>query len=71
MESIRFPGLAAHRAKHRELAGKIEEFVARHKKGDATVYTQLLYFHAGLADQAHQAEDQEYAGWLSAHGVRS
>ena len=69
MESTGFPGLASHRVKHRELAGKIAEFVARHEKGDTTVYTQLLYFMRDWLTSHMQTEDQEYAPWLSAHGV--
>jgi hemerythrin len=69
MESTGFPGLAAHRAKHRELAGKIAEFVARHEKGDTTVYTPTLYFMRDWQTKHMQKEDQEYAPWLKAHGV--
>ena len=69
MESTEYPGLARHRAKHRELAGKIAEFVSRHEKGDTTVYVQLLYFIRDWQTKHMQTEDQEYAPWLSAHGV--
>jgi hemerythrin len=70
MESIKFPGLALHRAKHKELAGMIAEFVTRHEKGDTTVYTQLLYFMRDWQTKHMQTEDQDYAGWLRAHGVK-
>ena len=70
MESTGFAGFAGHRAKHQELAGKIAEFVARHEKGDTTVYVQLLYFMRDWQTKHMQNEDQEYAPWLSAHGVR-
>jgi hemerythrin len=70
MESSGYTGLAAHRAKHRELAGKIAEFVARHQKGDTTVYVQLLYFIRDWQTKHMQTEDHEYAPWLKAHGVR-
>ena len=69
MESTEYPGLARHRAKHRELAGKIAEFVSRHEKGDATVYVQLLYFIRDWQTKHMETEDREYAPWLSAHGV--
>jgi hemerythrin len=71
MESIKFPGLAGHRAKHKELGGKIAEFVGRHEKGDTTVYTQLLYFVRDWLNKHMQAEDQGYARWLSSHRVQS
>jgi hemerythrin len=70
MESTGYPGLAAHRDQHRELSGKIAEFVSRHKSGDAAVYTPLLYFVRDYQTKHMQSEDQEYAPWLMAHGVK-
>ena len=69
MESIRFPGLAAHHAKHQELAGKLAELAARHEKRDTTVYTQLLYFVRDWLTKHMQTVDQEYAKCLSARDV--
>ena len=71
MESIRFPGLAEHRAKHKKLAGKVAEFVARHEKGDATMYTQLLYFMRDWLINHMLTLDSEYASWLASHGIQS
>ena len=51
MESIRFPGLAGHRAKHQELTGRIAEFVTRRKGRHHRVHP-IAVFHAGLANQA-------------------
>ena len=70
MESTGFPGLAEHRAEHQVLAGKLREFVSRHQKGDAAVYTQLLHFLRDWLNNHMQSEDQEYAPWLRAHGVK-
>jgi hemerythrin len=70
MESTVFPGLAAHRAKHQELYGRIGEFIARHEKGDTAVYTPLLYFVRDWQTKHMQNEDQEYTPWLKAHGVK-
>jgi hemerythrin len=69
MESAKFPGLAEHRAKHQELAGKAGVFISRHEKGDATVYIELLHFVRDWQTKHMQNEDQEYARWFSAHGV--
>jgi hemerythrin len=71
MESIKFPGLAHHRAKHQDLTGKLAEYLTRHEKGDFAMYTPLLYFIRDWQSKHMQTEDQEYAGWLSAHGVKS
>jgi len=62
MESIQFPGLAAHRAKHKELGGKIAEFISRHEQGDSTICAQLLQFVRDWQTRHMQAEDREYAG---------
>jgi hemerythrin len=69
MESIRFPGLAEHHAKHKELTGKIAEFAARHDKGDTNVCTQLLHFLRDWFNNHLQNVDREYASWLAAHGA--
>ncbi len=69
MESTGFPGLAAHRAKHRELTARVAEFVSRHEKGDATMCTQLLYFMRNWLGKHMQNEAGKYAPWMSRHGV--
>ena len=69
MESTGYPGLPAHRAKHRELSGKIAELVARHQKGDTAVYVELLYFIRDWQSNHMQTEDQDYAPWFRVHGV--
>ena len=70
MESIKFPGLAAHRAQHREMAGRVAEISARHKTGDASVYVPFLYFMRDYQTKHMQTEDRDYARWLAAHGVK-
>jgi hemerythrin len=70
MELTGYPGLAGHRAKHRELTEKVAEFLSRHEKSDKTMYTQLLYFMRDWLTQHMQTEDHEYAPWMSTHGVK-
>jgi hemerythrin len=69
MESIRFPGLAEHRAKHKEIMGKVAEFAARHEKDDTAMYTPLLYFLRDWLSNHLLTVDSEYASWLASHGV--
>jgi len=69
MESTRFAGLAAHRAGHQALTAKIGEFVARHEKGDAAIYTELLHFMRDWLYSHMQTEDSKYAPWLAVHSV--
>jgi hemerythrin-like metal-binding protein len=68
MESIGFPALGEHRAKHKEMSGRVAEFVARHKKGDTTMYTQLLYFMRDWLSNHMLTVDSQYASWLASHG---
>jgi hemerythrin len=70
MESIKFPGLTAHRAKHAELTAKFRDLAARHEKGDTTVYTHLLYFMREWGTTHMQTEDQAYAAWIRSHSVQ-
>lgn len=70
MESIRFPGLAAHRAKHRELAAQFREFAGRHENGDTAVYTEMLYFMRDWQIRHMQTDDQEYVDWMRTHDVQ-
>ena len=70
MESVKFPGLAAHRAQHREMAGKIAEITVGHREGDASVYVPFLYFMGDYQTKHMQTEDREYARWLAAHDVK-
>ncbi|MGD0681124.1 MAG: bacteriohemerythrin [Terracidiphilus sp.] len=70
MESAKFPGLAAHRAQHQEMAGKVAEIVARHEKGDASAYLQFLYFMRDYQTKHMQTEDRAYATWLAARGIK-
>jgi len=71
MGSVRFPGLDAHRAKHRELAGKLEEIDSSFKKGDSAVYIQLLHFTRNSLVRHIREEDRQYAQWMSAQGTQS
>jgi hemerythrin-like metal-binding protein len=68
MESIRFPGLAGHRARHGEFTAKLADFASRHGKGDSTVYTPMLYFARDWLTTHILDEDQQYVRWLSGHG---
>lgn len=70
MESTGFPGLVEHRAKHKELSLKVEEFIARHNNGDLAAYSQFMYFVRDWMTKHMEKEDREYVPWLAEHGVR-
>jgi len=65
----KYPGLAGHKAHHRDLIKKVEEFMARHERGDATVNIALLRFLSEWLTGHIQHEDQQYSPWMKEHGV--
>lgn len=69
MESTQFPGLTEHRAKHKALSLKVEEFVARHNNGDLAAYSQFMYFVRDWMTKHMEKEDREYVPWLAEHGI--
>jgi len=70
MSEAGFPGLAEHRAKHQELGGQVGDYVIRYRKGDSTIYIQLLIFLRDWLANHIQKEDLEYGPCLNAHGMR-
>ena len=70
MSEARFSGLTEHRAKHLELAEKVGDYVIRYRKGDSTIYVQLLTFLRDWLSSHMQEEDQEYGPSLKARGFK-
>ena len=70
MEAARYPSLAAHHVKHKELTKQVEEYVTRYERGDITLSIQLASFLSDWLTKHIQSTDQEYGPWLNEHGVR-
>jgi len=68
--STRYPELAAHREKHRELTKQVEEYVSRFEKGEITLNLSLMNFLRDWLTNHIQKTDKEYGPWLNEHGVR-
>ena len=69
MEVAKYPGYAAHRAHHNDLAGRVKEFMSRYERGDANVNIELLGFISNWLKKHIQHEDKEYGPWLRQHGA--
>jgi hemerythrin-like metal-binding protein len=69
MEETKFPGLAEHRIEHRALTSKVEEYVARYKQGDQTMYPQLLRFVGSWLHDHMLTVDKQYTAWMNNHGI--
>ncbi|MDR3750919.1 MAG: bacteriohemerythrin [Terracidiphilus sp.] len=70
LASTRYPGLAGHRDKHRELSKQVEDYVARFEKGEITLNLSLMDFLRDWLINHIQKTDKEYGPWLNEHGVR-
>ena len=70
MAAAQYPDLAAHRAKHVDLTSQVEEFVARHERGDGMLSLELLNFLRDWLTNHIQKEDQKYGPWLNKNGKR-
>jgi len=70
MSSVRFPGLAEHKIKHRNLTEQVEEFVGRFEDGESTLSVPLMTFLRDWLTTHILKEDKEYGPWLNQHGVQ-
>lgn len=69
MTNAAFPGLAAHRAKHKELIKQVDTFAARFERGDTMLSIDLLNFLRDWLTTHIQKEDKQYGPWLSHHAA--
>lgn len=69
MTIAKYPGLAEHKIKHRDLIKQVEDYVARYEKGEITINLHLLNFLRDWLTNHIQKVDKEYGPWLNEHGV--
>lgn len=69
MEAAKYPALAMHSLKHRQLTKQVGDYVARFEKGDVAIAVDLLDFLSDWLTTHIQGEDKKYGPWLNEHGV--
>jgi hemerythrin-like metal-binding protein len=69
LEAARYAGLTEHRAKHVELIKQVQEYVAKHDRGEITVNLHLMNFLRDWLSNHIMKVDKEYGPWLNQHGV--
>jgi hemerythrin-like metal-binding protein len=69
MAAAGFPGLAAHREKHRDLIKQVEQFTVRLERGDIMLSVDLFNFLRDWLSTHIQKTDKEYGPWLVEHGA--
>jgi hemerythrin len=69
MEAAKYPKLAQHRALHHELTKQVQEFMARHQRGESGLSIRLLQFLGDWLTKHIQQEDKAYSACLNQSGV--
>jgi len=68
MADIHYPGILEHAQQHSALAGKVQEFVGRYERGEATLTIELTLFLADWVKRHVMTTDQrlgEFIGTLA------
>jgi hemerythrin len=69
LELHNFPGLAEHRAEHRNLLSQMQESARRAQHGEGVQMRALLRFLCDGFQEHMEGLDMEYGFWLNERGV--
>jgi hemerythrin-like metal-binding protein len=69
MAAARYPGLADHKLKHRELVKQVEDYILLYDKGVVTLNMKLLDFLSDWLTSHIQKVDMDYSACLVKHGA--
>lgn len=69
MTVAKYPGLAEHKVKHRELLKQVEEFAARFERGEAALNIDLMNFLRDWLTNHIEKVDHAYGPWVNKQGV--
>jgi hemerythrin-like metal-binding protein len=70
MAAAKYPGLADHKLKHRELVKQGEEYVLSYDKGEISLNLKLLNFLHDWLTNHIQKVDMEYGPSLNKNGIK-
>ena len=69
MAAAKYPGLADHKLKHRELVKQVEEYVLSYEKGEISLNLKLLNFLRDWLTNHIQKVDKAYSACLIKHAA--
>ncbi len=69
MAKAKYPGLAEHQVKHKDLIKQVEDYSARFDRGEITLNLHLLNFLRDWLTNHIQKVDHEYGPWLNKNGI--
>ena len=70
LKMTKYPALAQHQSRHRELAKQVKDYTQRFERGEITLNMHLLVFLRDWLTDQIQKDDRAYSDWLNQHGVR-
>ena len=70
MEAAKYPGLADHKLKHRDLVKQVDDYVLRYDKGEIALNVQLLNFLRDWLTNHIQKVDMAYSACLLQNGIK-
>ena len=70
MAAAKYPGLADHKLKHRELVKQVEEYVLSYDKGEITLNLKLLNFLRDWLTNHIQKVDMAYSACMIKCGIK-
>jgi hemerythrin len=70
MTRAKYPKLAAHFSKHKDLTAQVEAFVNRYERGELSLNVDLLMFLRDWLTNHIRKEDREYGPWMNQNGIR-
>jgi hemerythrin len=69
LANVGYPQLDQHRQLHRVMTGRVAEFSARFRRGDAALSVHMLTFLRDWLSDHILREDRSYSGWLAQRDV--
>jgi hemerythrin len=70
MAKAKYPGLAEHQVKHKDLIKQVEDYSARFDRGEITLNLHLLNFLRDWLTNHIQKVDHEYGPYLNKAGIK-
>lgn len=70
MTATKYPEVAEHKIKHRDLVKQVEDYIARFEKGEITLSLHLLDFVRDWLTNHILKVDKQYGPWLKEHKVK-
>ena len=69
LAAAKYPALAEHQVKHRDLIKQVGDFISRFEKGEIALNLELMSFLRDWLTNHIQKVDHQFGPWLNEHGM--